>query len=286
MFGYSGSILHLNLGKKSVSTIATQTYSRWIGGHGIAAAIFFDLVKDKTINAFDPENTLVLMSGRFAGTLAPAAGRMEIVGVQSQTYPDEWFGSANMGGRFPAMLKYAGFDGIVIEGQADAPTWVNICDGEVSFEEATGLWGLDTYDTQRVIFRKVLSRRDERRYGGTSQLPAVLAIGPAGENSEPDRDDPAGRRLGLRSRRIRRCVGGKEPEGYQCAGRRFRGGRRSPGSVRHNPLGAGDTSVRISTIRGSIPGRNTSPPTSAAIPGDAGPSSTNREGPTAASAVT
>jgi aldehyde:ferredoxin oxidoreductase len=182
MFGYTGSILHLNLSKKTISTIETEKYGQWIGGHGIAAAIFFDLVKDKTVKAFDPENTLVLMSGRFAGTLAPAASRMEIVGVQSQTFPHEWFGSANMGGRFPAMLKYAGFDGIVIEGQAESPTWINITDGKVGFEEATGLWGLDTYDTQRVIFRKVLSQRDERREGGTAQLPAVLAIGPAGEN--------------------------------------------------------------------------------------------------------
>lgn len=182
MFGYTGSILHLNLGKKTISTIETEKYGQWIGGHGIATAIFFDLVKDKTVEAFDPDNTLVLMSGRFAGTLAPAASRMEIVGIQSQAYPHEWFGSSNMGGRFPAMLKYAGFDGIVIEGQADSPTWINIIDGKVSFEEATGLWGLDTYDTQRVIFRKVLSQRDERRHGGTSPLPAVLAIGPAGEN--------------------------------------------------------------------------------------------------------
>lgn len=191
MYGYTGRILVVNLSEGTISKIDTEDYAEWIGGGGIATAIFFDRVKDKTIGAFDPGNTLVLMSGLFAGTLVPGASRMEMVGIQPQPYPIEWFGSTNAGGRFPAMLKFAGYDGIVLEGRAPNPTWINIIDGDVTLEDASGLWGLDTHDTQQAIFRDVNQKTgcvgfgDWRKSKGelrTTQWPAVLAIGPAGEN--------------------------------------------------------------------------------------------------------
>ena len=46
------------------------------------------------------------------------------VGVQS--VPVGWFTRNNFGGRFSSMLKFAGWDGIVIEGKADAPVWLDI----------------------------------------------------------------------------------------------------------------------------------------------------------------
>ncbi len=93
------------------------------------------------------------MTGLFAATLVPAANRAEMVGNQVQSYPQEWFTRSNVGGRWPALLKYAGYDGIILEGAADKPIWINIVDGDVELREANGLWGLDTYETQKVIFR-------------------------------------------------------------------------------------------------------------------------------------
>ena len=122
MYGFTGKILRVDLTNQVITTLNTEDYEEWIGGHGIATAVFFDLVKDKTVGCFDPGNTLVLMTGLFSGTLVPGSSRMELVGIQSQSYPIEWFGRSNCGGRFPAMLKFAGYDGIVIEGAADRPT--------------------------------------------------------------------------------------------------------------------------------------------------------------------
>ncbi|MFC1929902.1 aldehyde ferredoxin oxidoreductase N-terminal domain-containing protein [Chloroflexota bacterium] len=188
MFAMTGKILVVNLTDQQVRTINTEDYGEWIGGHGIATALFFDLVKDKTIGAFDPQNTLVLVSGLFSGTLVPAASRAEMVGIQAQSYPYEWFSRSNIGGRFSNMLKYAGFDGIVLQGIADKPTWINIVEGNVELRDASNLWGLDTYETQKVIFKEVMGGRGlgnwMRTKGGrqTTQRPAVLTIGPAGEN--------------------------------------------------------------------------------------------------------
>ena len=188
MFGWNGKILRVNLTNQQVTTINTEDYKEWIGGHGIGTAIFFDLVKDKTISAFDPRNVLVIVPGLFSGTLVPAACRTEMVGIQAQSYPYEWFSRSNIGGRFANMLKYAGFDGIVLEGAADKPTWINVVEDDVELIDASNLWGLDTYETQKVIFKEVMGSKgfDNRisTKGGrqTTQRPAVLTIGPAGEN--------------------------------------------------------------------------------------------------------
>ena len=58
-----------------------------------------------------------------SGTLVPgASGRTEVQGIGVQSVPIGWFTRSNFGGRFSSMLKYAGWDGIVIEGKAERTT--------------------------------------------------------------------------------------------------------------------------------------------------------------------
>ena len=126
MDGYAGKILRLNLTERKVSEVPTSDYAQWGGGHGMGSAIFFDLVKDKTIDGFDPANVVTIMTSPFCGTLVPAAGgRTEVQGIGVQSYPIGWFTRGNFGGRFSAMLKYAGWDGVVIEGKAAEPVLKN-----------------------------------------------------------------------------------------------------------------------------------------------------------------
>jgi len=82
-----------------VSTIDTAKYEQWGGGHGIGSAIFWDLVPDKTISAFDPANVITMMTSPLSGTLVPSAGRTEVQGIGPQSWPSEWFTRSNFGGR-------------------------------------------------------------------------------------------------------------------------------------------------------------------------------------------
>jgi aldehyde:ferredoxin oxidoreductase len=90
------------------------------------------------------------------------------------------------------MLKFAGWDGIVLQGKADKPVWIDIRDGNVQIRDCAplSLWGTDTWECQESIWNYVQSGN---KYGGwnnpsdkkgckTTQRPAVVAIGPAGEN--------------------------------------------------------------------------------------------------------
>ncbi|MDP6636783.1 MAG: aldehyde ferredoxin oxidoreductase N-terminal domain-containing protein [Phycisphaerae bacterium] len=192
MNGYTGKILRLNLTRRKVSTIGTSKYRHWGGGHGIGSAIFFDLVKDKTIDGFDPANVVTLMTSPLCGTLVPAAGgRTEVQAIGVQYYPN-WYTRSGIGGRISTQLKHAGWDGIVIEGKSDRPVWLDIRDDKVNIRDCKqlGLWGTDTRQCQQRIWKYVAGKGN---YGNwiepnakssrlTTQRPAVLTIGPAGEN--------------------------------------------------------------------------------------------------------
>ena len=46
-----------------------------------------------------------------------------------------------MGGHIGPMLKYAGWDGIVITGISAKPVYLRIEDDQVSLEDASEIWG-------------------------------------------------------------------------------------------------------------------------------------------------
>ena len=67
----------------------------------MGSALFFDLVKDKTIDGFHPDNVVTLMTSPLCGTVVPgASGRTEVQGIGVQSYPIGWFTRSNLGGRF------------------------------------------------------------------------------------------------------------------------------------------------------------------------------------------
>ncbi|MGA1875560.1 MAG: aldehyde ferredoxin oxidoreductase N-terminal domain-containing protein [bacterium] len=200
MDGYAGKILRINLTERTKTIMSTSRYAQWIGGHGLGSAIFYDLtVREKNINlsamdGFSPENVITVMSSPISGTLVPCgSGRTEVQGIGIQSFPIGWYTRSNVGGRFSAMMKYAGWDGLVIEGAADIPVWVDIRDDSVRIRECSrlSLWGTDAWECQQIIWDFVNGSShgyDERdwvkpgsRSSFTTQRPAVLAIARAGE---------------------------------------------------------------------------------------------------------
>jgi aldehyde:ferredoxin oxidoreductase len=186
-----GKILRIDLTNKKVSHLDTKDYEEYGGGHGMGSKIFWDLCEDKTVSGFDPKNVVTIMASPTSGTLVPSAsGRTEVQGIGVQGYPYEWFTRSNFGGRFSGQLKFAGWDGIVIEGKAEKPVWIDVRNDKVEIKDADGLWGLDTIETQEEIWRIVQGGMGDewRALGGaqgdgrTTQRPAVLTIGSAGES--------------------------------------------------------------------------------------------------------
>jgi aldehyde:ferredoxin oxidoreductase len=188
--GFTGKILLVNLTTKEIRPIDSAQYEMYGGGHGTAAAIFWDLCvapgQWDLQDAFDPRNAVSLMTGPLAGTGLSYAGRTSVSGMSPQSWPVNWFCHSNFGGCFAPMLKLAGWDGVVVIGKAESPVYINIVDDKVTLEDAKALWGLTTWQTQEEIWRKSSVRYgqewQELEKGSTIQRPAIVAIGPAGEN--------------------------------------------------------------------------------------------------------
>ena len=150
MYGWMGKILHVNLNNSEVKTTSTQQYTeQYLGGRGIASRIYWETVAPE-IKAFDPENRLIFMTGPIVATGAQAANRMSVIGKSPMTLP-EGYCYGNIGGFFPAELKKAGIDGIVIEGQAPKPVYLWIHDNEAELRDASSLWGQGAYQTGEML---------------------------------------------------------------------------------------------------------------------------------------
>jgi len=140
LYGYVGKIARINLTSGEVSIIPTSNYvPKYIGGRGICNKIFWDEV-GPGVKAFDPENKIIFMTGPTTGTGIPTGGRTVIAGISPQCYPEQYTWSG-IGGWFGAELKYAGYDGLVIEGKAPERSYIWINDDKISILPADELWG-------------------------------------------------------------------------------------------------------------------------------------------------
>ena len=168
--GWAGRILRINVNDQSNNVIPTDVYSeKLLGGLGIAARIAWDEITPDT-GAFDIDNKLIFATGPLTGTLAPGSGRMEVIGKSPRTFPREIVTRSGMGGHWGVELKRAGYDVLILEGQADSPLYVYIDGENIEFHDAADLWGMDTYSTQIRL---------KEKHGAQAQ---VICIGPAGEN--------------------------------------------------------------------------------------------------------
>jgi len=120
------------------------------------------------VDPFGPENTLSLMLGVTTG--APISGQSRLTAAAKSPLTGG-VGDSQCGGFFPAELKFAGFDGIVVHGQADKPVYLWIHDGEAELRPAGHLWGKTTAQVDDMLFEELGDKRIQ-----------VMQAGIAGEN--------------------------------------------------------------------------------------------------------
>ncbi len=143
---------------------------KYIGGRGLGAYLAMKEIPPH-INPLSSENKIYILTGPLTGTGAFETGRYHVVGKSPLT---GILGDSNSGGQFGPWLRFAGYDGIVVEGASDEPVWVSIVDGEVRFHPAKRLWGKGVVYTEKKIRAEMKTPSEH--------IGSVLAIGPAGEN--------------------------------------------------------------------------------------------------------
>jgi aldehyde:ferredoxin oxidoreductase len=169
--GYVGKLLRVDL----TSGIATEeslpaenVLRKYIGGTGLAVKILHDELPVKT-KPLEPDNRLIFLTGPLTGTPYPCSSDTTLVTLNYNT--GFIIGDSHAHGFFGPFLKFAGYDGIIIQGAARKPVYLWIHDGEIDIRDATEMWGKDNHETEDLVKNQV----------GTRHV-SVAAIGPAGEN--------------------------------------------------------------------------------------------------------
>ena len=182
MRGYAGEFLEIDLsnGKIEETRFPDEVLRDYVGGRGLAAKILWDRLgrKWETVDPLGPENILLVLTGPltgyFPGTKICVSGKSpQSNGVIGST----------IAGEFGVDLKCAGYDGLIITGKAERPSYIFICDNHVEIRDASRIWGRRARQTLRFLVKK--SREEIKalrpRYGEAKE-PSILYIGPAGEN--------------------------------------------------------------------------------------------------------
>lgn len=169
-YGYNGKILHIDLTtrKFQVEEPDEAFYRKYMGGSALAMHY---LLKDMPagVDPLGPENVLVLALSVLTGTAVSGQSRMTAAAKSPLTGA---IGDSQGGGFWPAELKFAGFDALVIKGKSEGPVYLSINEGKYELRDAAHLWGKITGEAEASIKEELGDNKVE-----------VLQIGPAGEKA-------------------------------------------------------------------------------------------------------
>jgi aldehyde:ferredoxin oxidoreductase len=118
---------------------------------GISSWLLYHLI-NKDTDPLSPENPLIFGVDPLTGTLAPGASR---VVVHSRSPNSGLIAQANAGHSMGIMMKYSGYDVLVITGRAPNPVYLKISDDVVELVDASHLWGKDTWETTDLLHKEL-----------------------------------------------------------------------------------------------------------------------------------
>ena len=169
---YQGKVLRIDLsaGTSTVEPLNMEWAEKYVGGKGLLFRYMWDEIPPH-MDPWAAEAPIILMTGPFAGTSVSTASRL-VVGCKSPA--TGILNDSYVGGSFAPEMKFAGYDAIIITGEAAAPTVVVVKDDVVEFRPAAPkYWGMKTSEIEEAM------RQDVDPEAKT------LSIGPAGEQRIP-----------------------------------------------------------------------------------------------------
>jgi aldehyde:ferredoxin oxidoreductase len=169
--GYVGQILRVDLSSGELSTepLDQAFVEKWVGGVGFGARILYEEVPPG-VGWDDPENRVIWTSGPLAGSGVYGAGTFNVAAKGPMT---NLAGCSQANGFLGAYLKFSGFDGVILQGQAPDLVYLHLQDGKAELRDARHLAGQDLFQVEESL-------REE--LGVKARKVSVHGIGPSGEN--------------------------------------------------------------------------------------------------------
>ncbi len=167
-FGFHGKILHVDLtsGTLAIETPPEMFYRKYLGGSAMGM-VYILRGTPRGADALSPENVMTVMLGVTTGASISGQSR---VNVNARSPMSGAIGDSQAGGFFPAEMKFAGFDGIVIKGKSPKPVYLALINGKASLHDASHLWGKITGEVEAMLKQELGDPKIE-----------VMQVGPAAE---------------------------------------------------------------------------------------------------------
>ncbi|MCA9988794.1 MAG: aldehyde ferredoxin oxidoreductase family protein, partial [Anaerolineales bacterium] len=141
-------------------------YRQYVGG-SLLGVYYLWKHSPAGIDPLGPENTLTFAVS--APTGLPVSGQSRCT-VTCKSPSSGGVADAQAGGFWPAELKYAGYDAVVVHGAAQKPVYLTIMNGKAELHDAAHLWGKTTYEVEEMLKEEWEDKKLE-----------IAQIGPAGE---------------------------------------------------------------------------------------------------------
>ena len=172
-YGYIGKILHVDLSGSAltIEEPPESFYRKYLGGSAMGMEYILRGMKPG-VDPLSPDNILTLMAGVSTGAAISGQSRLN---ANAKSPISGGIGDSQSGGFFPAELKFAGFDGIVIKGKSPKPVYLSIVNGKAELRDAAHLMGKITGEVDIARYPKRV--RDALRKLGINQITHPLRIG-------------------------------------------------------------------------------------------------------------
>jgi aldehyde:ferredoxin oxidoreductase len=166
--GYWNKVLRVDLTQNKImdENVPEETWKQVLGGGGFGAKILYDEVSEET-KPFDPDNRIVFALGPFQATKQTGSAKFIAVTKSPLT---GIFGETAAGAGWAIELKKAGYDAIIIQGEATSPVFLWINDGKAELKDSSRYWGMDSYDASDAILSDLKNEKAK-----------IVTIGQAGE---------------------------------------------------------------------------------------------------------
>lgn len=161
--GYNGKILHVDLtnGKLEIEEPQDAFYRKYLGGSAMGMHYILREMP-KGADPLGPDNVLTLMVGVATG--APISGQSRL-SANARSPLSGGIGDSQSGGFFPAELKFAGFDGIVVKGKSPKPVYLAIVEGEAELRDASHLVSKLTGEVDDILHAEVDPKAEILQHG-------------------------------------------------------------------------------------------------------------------------
>ena len=137
--GITAKLLHIDLTSRTtrIEEVPEVTVRTYLGGGALAAHILLRELAPG-VDPLGPGNVLVFMTSVINGLSLSGTNRYTAAAKSPLT---GGYGESEAGGWWGPELRAAGWDGVVVQGKAQRPTYVWIKDDRIEFRDASAYWG-------------------------------------------------------------------------------------------------------------------------------------------------